>query len=241
MSEYFDIHSHILPGLDDGAKNLEQTKKMLHNAYDDGIGHIIATPHFRENMFVSTKEEIKKAYKEVQELITSEGLDITLYLGNEIFYSSNTSTLLLDNELLTMADSDYVLLEFSPSSPYHYIKAGLQTVIMSGYIPILAHFERYANIVNNWTYIEEVFDIGVYIQINTSTITGPMFNKSTRLAKQLLKYDMVHFIASDSHNDDSRSSNLSECITYLRKKYGQGLVDKLLYHNPNMIINNEIL
>lgn len=208
-------------------------------AYDDGVRNIIATPHFREERFTSTVQENIAVYEEVKELILKLGLDIRLYLGNEIFYSSNTSTLLLNKEVLTMADSDYVLLEFSPSSPYQYIKSALQNIIMSGYWPIMAHFERYNNIVDNWDNIKEIYDMGVCIQINTSTITGAIFNKHTKLAKKLLKYEMVDFIATDSHNLDSRSPNLAECISFISKKYGQDLVDKLLYTNPRKIINNE--
>ncbi len=239
MSEYFDIHSHILPGLDDGPLDLKTSKQMLYKAYDSGVGNIIATPHFREQRFTTSVAENKAAYKQVKDLIKEEGLDINLYLGNEIYYSSNTSKLLLDKEVLTMAGSDYVLLEFSPSSPYQYIKSGVQDIIMSGYIPILAHFERYNNIVSSWNHIEEIYDMGVCIQINASTITGSFLNKHTKLAKKLLKYDMVDFIATDSHNLDSRSPSLTDCINYIRKKYGNDLLNKLLYINPSKLINNE--
>ncbi|NLJ89823.1 MAG: hypothetical protein GX323_02900 [Clostridiales bacterium] len=241
MPDYFDIHSHILPGLDDGAKTADDTRQMLYKAYESGIRNIIATPHFREERFTSSVSKNMAAYERVKELIEEEGLDINLYLGNELYYSSNISNLLLNNEVLTMAGSDYVLIEFSPSTPYQNIKSGLQNIIMSGYWPILAHFERYDNIVSNRGRIEEIYNMGVCIQINASTITGPIFNKRTKLAKKLLKYNMVDFIATDSHNSDSRSPDLSNCIAYISKKYGNNLLNKLLYVNPSKIINNEEL
>lgn len=239
MSEYFDIHSHILPGLDDGPQDLKTSKQMLYKAYESGIRHIIATPHFREQRFTKSVAEVKASYEQVKDLIKEEGLNINLYLGNEIYYSSNTSSLLLNNEVLTMAGSDYVLLEFSSASPYQYIKSGIQNIIMSGYLPILAHFERYDSIVSNWNHIEEIYDMGVCIQINASTITGPFLNKHTKLAKKLLKYDMVDFIATDSHNLDSRSPSLTDCKSYINKKYGNDLLNKLLYINPSKLINNK--
>lgn len=241
MSGYFDIHSHILPGLDDGAKSLDDSKEMLYIAYDNGINHIIATPHYRENRFTSGIEEIQGAYNQVKDLIAREGLDISLYLGNEIYYSHDTSSLLIDGKILTMADSDYVLLEFSPASSYPYIKTALSNIIMSGYWPILAHFERYDNLVYNWEYIDEIINMGVLIQINSSTITGSVLAKPTRLVKKLLKYDLVDFIATDTHNNSNRAPSLEPCITYLGKKYGQDLVNKLLYINPMKIINNEYI
>ena len=239
MNEYFDIHSHILPGLDDGAKNIEDSKQMLYTAYNNGIRHIIATPHFHEERFTSTLEEIRTSYEQVKRLIIDLGLDINLYLGQEIYYSSNTPSLLLEHKILTMADSDYVLLEFSTKATFQYIKSALQTIIMSGYIPILAHFERYDDIVSDWNHIDEIFDMGIYIQVNASTITGSIRHKPTRLVRKLLKYDMVHFMATDTHNNGTRPPNLQECINYLDKKYGQAHVDRLLHTNPSKIINNE--
>lgn len=138
-----------------------------------------------------------------------------------------------------MAGSDYVLLEFLPKTDYQYIKSALQTIIMSGFWPILAHFERYVNIVNNWNHIDEILHMGVCIQVNASTITGPSLNKSTRLVRRLLKYDIIDFIATDTHNDSSRPPNLSDCVEYINKKYGRDYVDKLLYENPMRLINNE--
>ena len=239
MSDFFDIHSHLLPGLDDGARTIEDSKRMLHIAYSEGIRNIIVTPHFREEMFMSSLDEINSAYYEVKQLIVNEGLDINLYLGQEIYYSSNTSTLLLDKKILTMAGSDYVLLEFSPNTAYQYIKSALQNTIMSGFWPILAHFERYDNIVSNWNNIEEIINMGVCVQVNASTITGSPLSKHTRLAKKLLKYDMVDFIATDSHNDRSRDPRLNDCVTYIDKKYGRSYTNKLLYENPMKLVNNE--
>lgn len=239
MSDFFDIHSHILPGIDDGARSLEDTKKILHLAYSQGIRHIIATPHFREERFMSTLDEISLAFQEVEQLIISEGLDINLYLGQEIYFTSNTAPLLLEGEILTMADSNYVLLEFSPRTEYGYIKSGLQSVIMSGFWPILAHFERYDNLVSDWNHIDEIVNMGVGIQLNASTVTGSVFSKHTRLARKLLKYDIVDFIATDTHNYDSRGPKLNDCVIYIEKKHGKDRVNRLLYENPMKLINNE--
>lgn len=239
MDGYFDIHSHVLPGIDDGAKNIEESKKMLYTAYENGIRNIIATPHYREGRYTASKEEINLAFKDVNELIQDEGLDITLYLGNEIYYNHNISSLLLNNKIFTMAGSNYVLLEFSPMISYQDMRMALQDIIMSGYWPILAHFERYINVNNKDSNIDEIYNMGVCIQVNASTITGSIFSKSGKLAKKLLKYDMIDFIATDSHNNNIRAPKLNDTVGYLKKKYGQDLVDKLLYVNPMKIINNE--
>lgn len=212
-------------------------------AYEEGIRHIIATPHFREDRFTSSKEDILLAYKKTKKLIIEEGLDISLHLGNEIFFSHNVSELLINKDIFTMADSDYVLIEFSPSSSYQYIKSALQTLIMNGYFPILAHFERYNNIINNWSYIDGLYDMGIYFQVNASTITGPITKKPARFARKLLKYNMIHFIATDTHNDSngysSRTPTINKCVSYLQKNYGQDLLNMLLHFNPSKIITND--
>ena len=232
-----------MPGLDDGASYLEETKNMLHMAYKDGIRHIIATPHFREERFTSSKEDIYLAYKKTKELILQENLDISLYLGNEIYYSHNVNEFLINKDIFTMADSDYVLVEFSPSSSWQYIKSALQTLIMNGYFPILAHFERYNNIINNWNYVDELYDMGICFQVNASTITGSITKKPARFARKLLKYNMIHFIATDTHNDSngysSRTPTINKCVSYIQKNYGQDLVNRLLHINPSKMISND--
>lgn len=243
ISGYFDIHNHILPGLDDGASNIEETKNMLHVAYKEGIRHIIATPHFREDRFPTSKQDVNLAYEKTKEIILQEGLDISLYLGNEVYFSHNVSELLVNNGIFTLAGSDYVLVEFSPSSSYQYIKSALQTLIINGFFPILAHFERYNNIINNWDYIDEFYNMGVYFQVNASTVIGSIIKKPTRFVRKLIKYDMVDFIATDAHNDNSgyssRTPTISTCVSYLQKNYGQDLVYRLLHLNPSKIITNE--
>lgn len=214
-------------------------------AYNEGIRYIITTPHFREGMFVSSNQEIESAYAKVKELIVQEGLDINIYLGNEIFFSHKAFDKLINNEIYTLANSNYILVEFSPNSQYYYIKSSLQTLIMGGYYPILAHFERYNHISSNWDHINELFDLGVYFQINASTLSGSIRHKPTRYARKLLKYGMVDFIGTDGHNDNSglssRTPTIKECVSYISKNYGQGLVDKLLYSNPRKIILNELI
>lgn len=245
ISEYFDVHSHVLPGLDDGAKNIEESKNMIHMAYNEGISHIIATPHFREGMFTSSKEDIESSYNKVKELIAQEGLDINIYLGNEVFFSHSVCDKLINNEIYTLADSNYVLVEFSPNAQYHYIKSALQTLMMSGYYPILAHFERYINVISNWDHVNEIFDMGVYFQVNASTLSASVTRKPTRFARKLLKYGMVDFIATDGHNDHhgspSRIPTIKKSVSYISKNYGQDLVDKILYSNPSKIISNELI
>ena len=241
MSGYFDIHSHILPALDDGSTSLEETKRMLQISYHEGIRNIIATPHFRQGRFLSTKDEIKKAYKEVQKMIQEENMDINLYYGNEIYYSHDVADLLLNKEIYTLANTDYVLVEFSTVATFNEIKSGLQDLIMNGFCPIIAHFERYKNLQNKWGQVEEIIDMGAYIQVNSSSFIGGKDRNRLKFAKKLLKYNMIHFIAADAHGETKRPPSFMPCLSMIQKKYGEERVNHIIKINPSKLINNEII
>lgn len=241
MFGYFDIHSHILPNLDDGSTSLEETKKMLQISYKEGIDNIIATPHFRLGRFLSTKDEIKEAYNKVQQMIQEENLSINLYYGNEIYYSHDIADLLLNKQIYTLANTDYVLVEFSTLATFNEIKSGLQDLIMNGFWPIIAHFERYKNIYNKWRQIEEIIGIGAYIQVNSSSFFGGKDRSRLKFVKKLLKYNMIHFIAADAHGETKRPPTFRTSLSMIQKKYGEERVNTIMKINPRKLINNEII
>lgn len=239
MEGFIDIHSHIIPNLDDGAANMDQTINMLRIAFRDGIRSTIVTPHNLRNKYRITNIQIKYHMDELQEYINSTSSPITLYLGSEIYYSFDTLRLLKENQLLTLAGSRYVLIEFPPSSEYQYIKNGLNELYAAGYLPILAHAERYRNITCDLERFYELLCMGVYIQVNAMTITGDNGRPQQIIANELLKKEYVQFIATDCHSDGIRAPRLSECVDSIRRKYGEALVNRLLIENPSKILNKE--
>jgi protein-tyrosine phosphatase len=241
MDGYIDIHSHILPQLDDGSRSMEQTMSMLKIAYSDGIRTIIATPHFREGNITTTKQMMEDCIAKVKCEMGEDIPQINILIGSEIYYSHEVVELIKEKLIPTMAGTRYVLVEFSPVAEYSYIKNGLQQFIFEGYIPILAHVERYENLTKDLNQIKDLIDMGAYIQVNAMSIIGEMGRTSKKIAKILLKYNWIHLVATDAHSDGTRAPRLKKTIEYISKKYGEAYSKELLFDNPSKILNNQYI
>lgn len=236
---YIDIHCHIIPHVDDGARNSNQALNMINIAYKNGIRTMIATPHYEVGRYEDNKDEIEKYYLKLKALIARKYPDFNLFLGNEIFFSYGVVDSLNENKINTMAGSRYVLIEFSPNEKLEYINKSLNEIINGGYIPILAHTERYEEVMASLDNVEKLVDAGVYIQINASTIAGRNGKGIRRKVLKLIKNGLVHFVGTDTHSDGRRAPELTECIKYLEKKTDTKTVSRLLMENAKKIIMNE--
>lgn len=234
-----DIHSHILPFLDDGAKSVEQAVSMLKIAKEEGITSIITTPHyygFRKSM---PPEKIQESIDQMQAEISEKGIDITLYAGNEIYYRQDVEEELEKGLINTLAGSRYVLVEFHPGEDYHYINLGLTNLIRYGYRPILAHVERYENLFNKKERIWNIQNSGVQIQINASSVVAKGFgNEYRKRAMWLLKEHIADYVATDSHSDGQRAPKIKECENILQKKAGNIYTQELLGENAQRILQS---
>ncbi len=236
-----DIHNHILPGVDDGARDMEQSRKMLKIAYTEGIRSIIATPHYvigNKNKDVSYLEEIRQ---QVQQEALALDMDIKIYLGNELYYSEDIIEDLQKGKALTLAGTRYVLVEFLPSIQFRQIEIAIHNLVLNGYVPIIAHVERYICLVEAHERIDELIQEGAYIQINISSLLGGIANKRAFFCKKLIKEDMVHFIGTDAHNDDYRPPNMAKGIHVITKKYGTETAEILVLKNPGLLLENKYL
>lgn len=238
---YVDIHCHIVPHIDDGARSSTQTLRMIDIAYKNGIRAMIATPHYEVGKYDNNIDEIQKQFSKIKDLALKKYRDFKLYLGNEIFYSYGVVNNLEEGKIFTLADSKYVLVEFSPNDKYKYISESLYELVNNGYIPVLAHAERYEEVMEDIDNVERLVDAGVYIQINAHTIAGKYGHGIRRRVMKMIKNDLVHFIGTDTHSDGHRSPDLEECIKYLNKKTDEETVVRLLSTNPQKIIAKEYI
>lgn len=236
---YIDVHCHIIPHVDDGARTSKQTLNMIKIAYENGIRAMIATPHYEVGRYDENREDIIKNYNRIKELVLKNYPDFQLYLGNEIFFSYGVVDDLREGKIFSMADSNYVLVEFSPNDSFDNISKSLYEIINGGYIPILAHAERYHEVISSYKNVERLVDSGVYIQINAGTIAGNMGLGIRLKVAKLIKNDLVHFIGTDTHSDGRRSPDLSGCLKYLNKKFDDEVVDRLLRGNAIKLIRNQ--
>lgn len=176
----YDIHCHIVPGVDDGATDIGETVKLLRMEYEQGVRTVITTPHFRFRMFETPAEKVREQFRLVEKAASEISPDLHVYLGCEFHANMEMLPMLREQKVMTMAGSRYVLTEFSHNSEESYIRERLGALLSGGYKPIMAHIERYEATRNSLDFVEELADMGVYMQINADSITGKdgFFTKS---------------------------------------------------------------
>ena len=238
MHEFIDIHSHILPALDDGAKDLKKTREMFQIAYDEGIRGIIATPHFFASRKSASVEKIKNTIELVKNAMEDWGFYINIYSGNEIYYRSEVAELLEEGKICTLADSQYVLVEFDPMTEYSYLRDGILKLDSYGYIPILAHAERYECLFQKKERLQRVKDHGGLIQVNAASFQGGMFDEMAKRAKYIMKNDLLDFVGTDAHSTGKRKPAMKDTASYLCKKLGKEKAEEILVRNPRKVLGN---
>lgn len=238
MPDFFDVHSHYMPKVDDGSSSAEITMKMLRMAREEGIRSIILTPHYREPYFTAPRERIDKGFEEVKLLAQRVDPTLRIYLGNEIHYNRNLLEWLQSGKAHTMADTSYALIEFSPGDEYDLLHACLRTLIAAGYRPIIAHVERCGALLGKPDRIEELIDLGAYIQVNAGTFTGECGFQAKRFVHKLVKQDLIDFVGSDAHNITDRRPQMRKCAEYLGKVHGSNYMKRILYDNPEHMVRD---
>ncbi len=238
MTGYFDIHCHILPGVDDGAKSLEMSMSMLEQEYRDGVRGIILTPHYRETMFEAPGSVIREQYERLKKEAAKVYPDLDLYLGCEFHSNMDLAELVEREERFRMAESDFLLLEFSGRHSSSDIRERTYETLNCGLTPIIAHVERYEPVLGNLDFAEELIHMGARLQVNADSVIGLDGRQVKKFCKKLMKYDMISFIGSDAHDLNERASHMGECVRYLEKKMGPAYAEEILIRNPMEIIND---
>jgi protein-tyrosine phosphatase len=140
-----------------------------------------------------------------------------------------------------MADSNYVLIEFNTEEKYYNIRNYINNIIITGHWPIIAHIERYTNLIKSNDNVRDIIEMGAYVQVNGSSVLGERSSKTKRIIKKLMKENLVHFVATDSHDDKYRPPKIQKCAKYISKKFGEEFTRKLLVENPQKILLNQII
>ncbi len=239
--EFIDIHSHILPGVDDGAKDMDETLLMLQMAYQEGIRVMVATPHYEAGKNNISIDRLNQLLQEVKQAVKEAGIELKILLGNEILYSISALEALKEGKVLSMDGTRYILVEFLPGTSFKQIREGLYSCILAGYIPILAHAERYECLNKKPMLVGELRKLGVYIQINLSSIRGKFTNRKVMFCNKILKMKWVHFLGTDAHGAHERVPRMKEGVELLMKKYGEDTVRQLLWNNPMTMLDNKHL
>lgn len=238
IQNIIDIHSHILPGLDDGARTLEETMETLSHAREQNVRDIFVTPHFHPGRYMVSPSEIYRSADVVRRECERRGLDIRLHLGQECYYYSELAEHLQKGTVLTLADSRYVLLEFDPDCSYSRMLYGVQELLSIGYQPVLAHFERY-RCLNHMEHLYELRERGVLLQMNFDTLHGRGFLFGRNPWRAMVKQGLVDYLGSDCHGTHFRPLQITDTLKWMEKELEPELLHQLLVRNPENILNED--
>lgn len=236
-----DIHSHILYGIDDGSKSISESIQILKQQRELGFTDIILTPHYIENSkYCANNNEKAKLLKVLREELQKQNIDVNLYLGNEVYINNNMVELLNTNEIKTLNDSNYILIELPLCTTYKNALDIIYELKINGITPIIAHPERYEFVQKDITKIEEFIEEGALLQANYGSILGIYGNGSKKTIKKLLKKDLITFLGTDIHYQSSKIYNeMDKIMKKITKIIGKDKLEELISINPKKIIRNE--
>ena len=226
-----DIHMHVIPGVDDGARTLEEACELLRLASAEGIGRVFATPH--DPAFLYT--DVRAVFRRLQETVSARGIPVELHLGCELRISAQTAAQRLrgldDGVYPTMGDSRCVLLEFVFDTPLEEYLYCIGLARSAGYTPILAHLERYAQV--DGRFAEALRGAGALVQINAYSIAEERDERILRRANLFLSEGLVDFLGTDAHRTDHRPPRFRTGTDAFRRLYGEEYAARAAVENPN--------
>ena len=235
MPRMIDIHTHTLYGVDDGAKTMNDSLDILYNAAEQGITDMILTPHYRKGMFAYPVEDVLKHFLLLKKQAKDTG--VQLYLGCEYHVNDTIVQYLKSKRCSTMNFGPYVLTEYKESTDYDMICHYTQELIQNGYIPIIAHIERYECLTDNPDLVAELSELGAMMQLNADSVLGIVGRPLKKFCHKILKAGWADFIASDTHDCQNRANHLGKCRAYVEKKYGVAYAEQLFCTNAQRILD----
>lgn len=233
-----DIHSHLIPNVDDGAKSPEETIELIKEAREAGITDIILTPHYIINSYEQNAETLILLKDKLQQIINSENIKVNLHIGMEVYITDKLVEILKQNKILTLAGSKYLLMELPLNTNVQYLDMVIFKLIENNIIPIIAHPERYKFVQEDPSKVRELIESGCLIQSNIGSILGIYGKKAKKTIKYLLKNDLINFIATDTHRKNTIYPLLEKGIKKIEKITGKEKAEELTNLNVQKILNN---
>lgn len=224
-----DIHSHLLPMVDDGSVSTELSLALLKKAERKGVTDVVLTPHYK-GKYRKTSKEIIERYKEFNKSKSLLNINVNLHLGMEIQYSPNVLSKLKTGELITLNGTKYVLIEIGHNNLVDVTEVAYE-FIREGFVPIFAHVERYGHITTKD--IEEIKKLGGLIQVNARSVVYKGTRRRRKRTRKLIRHSLVDFIASDEHC--GRTNYIVKAYKYVKRHYGKQVAKKLFCENAKKI------
>lgn len=236
-----DLHTHILPGIDDGARDLEDALGMAELALESGVRTLVATPHSnQEGRFENYYSEgLEGLFGRLQRALRAEGLPLELLPGMEIFASDDLAEKIRRGDLIGLNRSRYYLVEFFFDESPGQIRYFLEQIFAAGGVPLIAHPERYFCVQEAPWRVYDWLELGCLTQVNKGSPLGRFGEGPAAAAEFLLEHDLVTCVASDAHRPYMRTTFMGDIQDYLSDQFGERVMRRLMLENPRRILQNE--
>jgi protein-tyrosine phosphatase len=235
-----DIHSHILPGLDDGAENFDDTLIMARAACSEGITTIIATPHHANGAYMNPASNVRRLVESVNARLIEAGVPVTIAAGQEIRVHDDLLDAWSRDELLTLAGSRYVLLEMPSSRIPRSMEEIVHELSVMGLTTVIAHPERNSEVVQHPERFEKLIELGACGQVTTHSLLGVFGKRIQQTSLSLLKQGSIHFVSSDAHHISRRGFRLDEAYSLIERTMGEQW-SSYLRDNARRLLDNSPL
>lgn len=239
MDGFIDIHTHILPGVDDGPKDILEALELARMAWEDGTGVLFLTPHYRGSYKENSPAWLRESFSMFSQMLSQSLPLLRLILGSEAHYETQLPQLLENGTVLPLGDTQYVLLEFPSNALRSQIVEGTAETLRAGFTPVIAHAERYASFRKEADLADMVLNMGALLQLNAQSVLGCQGWAVKRYCHRLLREGKVHFIASDAHDVKHRPPLLKKCWQYVAGKYSREYADALFRENAECILMDQ--
>ncbi|ALV21546.1 tyrosine-protein phosphatase [Carnobacterium antarcticum] len=236
-----DLHCHILPGIDDGAKTMDDSLAMAHAAVAEGITHILATPHYKNGRWDNEKIDILRDVENLQNELNNRDIPLTVFPGQEVRIIGELIEDIQRNKIQFIDETNqYLLIEFPTATIPAFTDSLFFSLQTKGITPIIVHPERNHAILNDSNKLLTLIEKGALAQLTAGSYVGTFGKKTQKLSKQLIEAGLVHFIASDAHNVQSRTFHLKEAYEKLEKEFDKKKVQQFKQTTKDLI-NGEII
>lgn len=235
-----DLHCHMLPGMDDGAKDLDMALQMARIAVADGITTTACTPHIFPGQFDNTLVGIRQACQQFQAELAAAGIPLQLTYGADIQIVPDLTQKLLDGSLPTLHDSRYFLFEPPHQVSFPRLNDIIEETLLAGFVPIITHPERLFYIETDYDKFVEAARSGAWIQLTGGSLLGHFGRRAKRASKRFLKDGITHLLASDGHNLKKRTPELGKARDAAARFVGEEEADRLVRERPAAVIANRL-
>lgn len=234
-----DLHSHILPNIDDGSSSALETFMMLKEAEKSGFTDIIATPHYILEATEQNKQDVINQIKEINQAAREQGIHVKVHPGEEIYAVPNLTELIAQDKIITLNLSKHILIEFAMHDKPRFMENLIFELCNLGYIPVIAHPERYDYVKDNVNIVSDLQNMGALIQCNYGSLIGKYGHTAQKIVIKLLKNKQVDFMGSDCHRAGSVYDDMVQATKKLKKIVDDNYFEVITTNNAKRIVLNQ--